>query len=66
MSKLENFKYIDDKKIINKYEITQIIDTSNTLDNHYRNTLKDYSPEKEHRETMVEICYVSLLYSQLS
>ena len=46
MSKLENFKYIDDKKIINKYEITQIIDTSNTLDNHYRNTLKDYSPEK--------------------
>lgn len=46
MSKLENFKYIDDKKIINKFEITPIIDTSNTLDNHYRNTLKDYSPEK--------------------
>ena len=46
MSKLENFKYIDDNKILNKYEITPIIDVSNDLDDHFRNTLKDFSPEK--------------------
>ena len=45
MSKLENYKYIDDNKLIKKYEITPMIDISNNLDNHFRNTLKDFSPE---------------------
>lgn len=45
MSKLENYKYIDDNKLIKKYEITPIIDISNNLDEHFRNTLKDFSPE---------------------
>ena len=45
MSKLENYKYIDDNKLIKKYEITPIIDISNNLDDHFRNTLKDFSPE---------------------
>lgn len=46
MSKLENFKYIDDLKIKNKYEITKLIEPGNILDNYYRNTLKDFTPDK--------------------
>lgn len=46
MSKLENFKYIDDNKLKKKFEITNILEnTTNILDNHYKNTLKDFSPE---------------------
>lgn len=46
MSKLENFKYIDDLKIKNKYEITNLIEPGNILDTYYRNTLKDFTPDK--------------------
>ena len=35
MSKLENYKYIDDNKLIKKYEITPMIDISNNLDDHF-------------------------------
>jgi len=43
-SKIPN--YIDSKKIYNKYEITPIIESKELLNDYYRNTLKDFTPDK--------------------
>ncbi len=46
MSKLGTYKYIDDKKLIKKFEVTNILENSNSvLDDYYKSTLKDLSPE---------------------
>ncbi len=46
MSKLQTYRYIDDEKIRNKFEVTPLIEKSNLLDNYYKNTLKDFSPNE--------------------
>ncbi len=38
--------YIDSKKIFNKYEITPIVESKELLNDYYRSTLKDYTPDK--------------------
>ena len=45
MSKLETFKYIDSEKLKEKFEITNILENADVLDDFYKNTLKDFSPE---------------------
>jgi len=45
MSKLQTYKYIDDQKLKNKFEVTNLLETSNVLDSYYKDTLKDFSPE---------------------
>lgn len=46
MSKLGTYRYIDNDKIKNKFEITTILENPNILDSYYKNTLKDFTPEK--------------------
>jgi len=38
--------YIDSKKIFNKFEITPIVESKELLNDYYRSTLKDYTPDK--------------------
>jgi|LauGreDrversion4_2_1035121.scaffolds.fasta_scaffold02290_8 hypothetical protein len=45
MSKLGTFQYIDTEKLKKKFEVTNILEKPNILDDYYKNTLKDYSPE---------------------
>ena len=45
MSKLQTYKYIDDQKLKNKFEVTNLLETSNILDSYYKDTLKDFTPE---------------------
>ncbi len=44
MSKLQTYKYIDDNKLKKKFEITNMLDNPNLLDQYYKSTLKDFSP----------------------
>lgn len=41
----KNVQYIDSKRIINKYELTPLIESGDILDNFYRETLKDFTPD---------------------
>lgn len=41
-----NVQYIDSKRIANKYELTPLIESGDILDNFYRNTLKNFEPDK--------------------
>lgn len=45
MSKLGTYKYIDDEKLKRKFEVTNILENQNILDNYYKNTLRDFSPD---------------------
>ncbi len=45
MSKLQTYKYIDDKKLKNKFEVTNLLESPNILDTYYKSTLKDFTPE---------------------
>lgn len=44
-SKTKNIQYIDKNRIFNKYELTPIIESSDMLDNYYRDTLKNFEPD---------------------
>jgi hypothetical protein len=44
-SKTKNIQYIDKNRIFNKYELTPIIESSDILDNFYRDTLKNFEPD---------------------
>jgi hypothetical protein len=47
MSKLGTYKYIDDDKLKKKFEVTSILEnTNNVLDTYYKDTLRDFSPDK--------------------
>ena len=43
--KTKNIQYIDKKRIFNKYELTPIIESTDILDDYYRNTLKNFEPD---------------------
>jgi hypothetical protein len=45
MSKLGTYRYIDNDKLKNKFEVTSLLEPSNLLDSYYKNTLKDFSPD---------------------
>ncbi len=40
-----NIQYIDSKRIINKYELTPLIESGDILDDFYRKTLKNFEPD---------------------
>jgi hypothetical protein len=44
-SKTNNVQYIDKTRIFNKYELTPIIESSDILDDFYRDTLKNFEPD---------------------
>lgn len=44
-SKTKNIQYIDKNRIFNKYELTPIIESSDILDDFYRDTLKNFEPD---------------------
>lgn len=43
--KTKNIQYIDKTRIFNKYELTPLIESSDLLDNFYRDTLKNFEPD---------------------
>lgn len=45
MSKLGTYRYIDNEKIKRKFEVTNLLENQNVLDDYYKNTLKDFSPD---------------------
>lgn len=45
MSKLGTYRYIDNEKLKRKFEVTNIVENQNILDDYYKNTLKDFSPD---------------------
>lgn len=45
MSKLGTYRYIDNEKLKKKFEVTNILENQNILDDFYKNTLKDFSPD---------------------
>jgi len=45
MSKLGTYRYIDNEKLKRKFEVTNILENQNILDDYYKNTLKDFSPD---------------------
>jgi hypothetical protein len=44
-AKTNNIQYIDKTRIFNKYELTPILETSDILDDYYRETLKNFKPD---------------------
>lgn len=40
-----NVQYMDSTRIINKYEVTPLIESGDILDNYYRETLKNFEPD---------------------
>ena len=45
MSKLGTYRYIDNEKLKRKFEVTNILENQNILDDYYKNTLRDFSPD---------------------
>jgi len=61
--------YIDSKKIYDKYEITPIIESKELLNDYYRSTLKDFTPDKttlasdEHRKNTNSQSFLNTRYT---
>ncbi len=61
--------YIDSKKIFNKYEITPIVESKELLNDYYRSTLKDFTPDKttlasdEHRKNTNSQSFLNTRYT---
>ena len=45
MSKLGTYRYIDDDKLKKKFEVTNILENQNILNDYYKDTLRDFSPD---------------------
>ena len=45
MSKLGTYRYIDNDKLKKKFEVTNILENKNILNDYYKDTLRDFSPD---------------------